>query len=74
LGHPFGTDDLGPDLLARILYRRLSSMAVSLATMLIAILLGMVIGTVTDFCEGVLDTALMRLTDLFFPGLVIFLP
>lgn len=49
-------------------------MAVSLATMLIAILLGMVIGTVTDFCEGVLDTALMRLTDLFFPGLVIFLP
>jgi peptide/nickel transport system permease protein len=64
-GHPFGTDDLGQDLLARILYGGRISMAVGLAAMLIAILLGMVIGALAGFFGGVLDTVLMRLTDLF---------
>src|SRR5262245_49755246 len=46
MAHPFGTDDLGQDLLARILYGGRISMAVSLAAMLIAILFGLVIGPV----------------------------
>ena len=49
LAHPFGTDDLGQDLLARILYGGRISMAVGLAAMLIAILLGMVIGALAGF-------------------------
>jgi peptide/nickel transport system permease protein len=65
LAHPFGTDDLGQDLLARILYGGRISMAVGLAAMLIAILLGMVIGALAGFFGGVLDSLLMRLTDLF---------
>jgi peptide/nickel transport system permease protein len=63
--HPFGTDDLGQDLLARILYGGRISMAVGLVAMLIAILLGMVIGALAGFFGGVFDSILMRLTDLF---------
>jgi peptide/nickel transport system permease protein len=63
--HPFGTDDLGQDLLARILYGGRISMAVGLAAMLIAIFLGMVIGALAGFFGGVFDSLLMRLTDLF---------
>ncbi len=63
--HPFGTDDLGQDLLARILYGGRISMAVGLVAMLIAILLGMVIGALAGFFGGVFDSVLMRLTDLF---------
>jgi peptide/nickel transport system permease protein len=63
--HPFGTDDLGQDLLARILYGGRISMAVGLAAMLIAIILGMVIGALAGFFGGVFDSLLMRLTDLF---------
>jgi peptide/nickel transport system permease protein len=65
LAHPFGTDDLGQDLLARILYGGRISMAVGLAAMLMAILLGMVIGALAGFFGGILDSILMRLTDLF---------
>jgi peptide/nickel transport system permease protein len=65
LAHPFGTDDLGQDLLARILYGGRISMAVGLAAMLIAILLSMIIGALAGFFGGGFDTALMRLTDLF---------
>jgi peptide/nickel transport system permease protein len=65
LAHPLGTDDLGQDLLARILYGGRISMAVGLAAMLIAILVGMAIGAVAGFFGGVLDGILMRLTDLF---------
>jgi peptide/nickel transport system permease protein len=63
--HPFGTDDLGQDLLARMLYGGRISMAVGLVAMLIAILLGMVIGALAGFFGGVFDSMLMRLTDLF---------
>ena len=63
--HPFGTDDLGQDVLARILYGGRISMAVGLAAMLIAILFGMVIGALAGFFGGVLDSILMRLADLF---------
>ncbi|HXH10003.1 MAG TPA: ABC transporter permease [Alphaproteobacteria bacterium] len=65
LAHPFGTDDLGQDLLARILYGGRISMAVGLAAMLIAIVLGLVIGSLAGFFGGLTDSVLMRLTDLF---------
>src|SRR5688500_8542708 len=44
--HPFGTDDLGQDLLARMLYGGRISLAVGLAAMLVAILVGTAIGAV----------------------------
>jgi peptide/nickel transport system permease protein len=65
LAHPLGTDDLGQDLLARILYGGRVSMAVGLVAMLIAILIGTAIGATAGYCGGWVDHVLMRLTDLF---------
>jgi peptide/nickel transport system permease protein len=63
--HPLGTDDLGQDLLARMLYGGRISLAVGLMAMLIAIALGTVIGAAAGHAGGVVDHALMRITDLF---------
>jgi peptide/nickel transport system permease protein len=63
--HPFGTDDLGQDLLARMLYGGRISLAVGLAAMVIAIVVGTIIGAIAGMSRGSMDAALMWLTDLF---------
>ena len=65
LAHPLGTDDLGQDLLARMLYGGRISMAVGLSAMAMAIGVGVTIGAVAGISRGWADTALMWLTDLF---------
>jgi len=65
LAHPFGTDDLGQDLLARMLYGGRISLAVGLAAMTMAIVVGVLVGAVAGSSGGRLDAALMWLTDLF---------
>jgi len=65
LQHPFGTDDLGHDLLARALLGGRVSMAVGVVAVLIAISLGTLVGAVAGFFGGAFDNLLMRLTDLF---------
>ncbi len=63
--HPLGTDDLGQDLLARMLYGGRISLAVGVAAMLIAISIGTAVGAAAGHVGGVVDHTLMRLTDLF---------
>ncbi len=63
--HPLGTDDLGQDLLARMLYGGRISLAVGVAAMLIAITVGTAVGAVSGQAGGTVDNALMRVTDLF---------
>jgi len=63
--HPFGTDDLGQDLLARVLYGGRISLAVGLAAMTVAVVVGTLIGALAGISRGSVDTALMWLTDLF---------
>jgi peptide/nickel transport system permease protein len=65
LKHPFGTDDLGQDLLARMLYGGRISLAVGLAAMSMAIVVGVTIGAIAGMSRGRVDAALMWLTDLF---------
>ena len=63
--HPLGTDDLGQDLLARMLYGGRISIAVGFAAMVIAILVGVVIGAIAGVARPAVDAGLMWLTDLF---------
>src|SRR5579862_982981 len=63
--HPLGTDDLGQDLLARMLYGGRISLAVGLAAMLVAVFAGTIIGAIAGISRGAIDMALMWLTDLF---------
>ena len=63
--HPLGTNNLGQDQLARILWGGRVSLAVGVAAMLMSISVGTVVGMVSGFCGGLVDNALMRLTDLF---------
>ena len=64
-GHAFGTDDLGRDILARMLYGGRISLAVGLAAMLMAITVGVIIGSLAGMARGWLDAVLMWVTDLF---------
>ena len=63
--HPLGTDDLGQDLLARILYGGRISLAVGFAAMAVAIVVGVLVGAIAGMAGGAVDAALMWLTDLF---------
>jgi peptide/nickel transport system permease protein len=63
--HPMGTDDLGQDLFARILYGGRISLAVGVAAMLMAIAIGVTIGAIAGMVGGKVDAALMWVTDLF---------
>ena len=65
LAHPLGTDDLGRDILARVLYGGRISLAVGLTAMMMAIFFGVLIGATAGISRGSIDTALMWVTDLF---------
>ena len=65
LVHPMGTDDLGQDILARMLYGGRISIAVGLAAMTMAIFVGVLIGAIAGMSRGWVDTVLMWVTDLF---------
>ena len=63
--HPLGTDDLGQDLLARILYGGRISLAVGFAAMSMAVVVGVLVGAVAGISRGWVDVVLMWITDLF---------
>lgn len=65
IAHPMGTDDLGRDLLARVLVGGRISMSVGIAAMIIAVTIGMAVGAIAGAVGGMLDTGMMRVTDLF---------
>ena len=62
--HPFGTDQLGRDILARMMAGGQVSMAVGTTAMLISLILGTLVGVLAGYFKP-LDGPLMRLTDLF---------
>jgi peptide/nickel transport system permease protein len=63
--HPLGTDDLGQDLLARMLYGGRISLAVGLTAMLVAVVVGTTVGALAGISRGSIDALLMWVTDLF---------
>lgn len=61
--HPLGTDEVGRDLLARLLRGGQVSLAVGLLTALVAAAIGTIVGIAAGYLGGVTDAALMRVTD-----------
>ncbi len=65
-GWPYllGTDDVGRDVLARLLYGARLSLAVGAVVVVLALLTGAVLGLLAGFSDGLLDTVIMRLMDV----------
>lgn len=64
LAHPLGTDQLGRDMLARMMFGGRISLAVGMVAMLVAIFIGTAVGVIAGYFRR-MDGLLMRLTDLF---------
>ncbi|WP_412027323.1 nickel transporter permease [Deinococcus yunweiensis] len=71
--HPLGTDQLGRDVLARVLNGARISLGLGVSVMLASLLVGSVVGLVAGLRGGWWDEGLMRVTDIFlaFPGLIL---
>lgn len=71
--HLLGTDDLGRDVLTRLLYGGRVSLSIGIVAALIATVVGIVVGAVAGFFGGIVDNILMRLVDLLLAFPAIFL-
>lgn len=73
LEHPLGQDELGRDVLSRMIYGARVSVGVGLSVVLLAGALGTALGSLSGFVGGRLDTLVMRVSDVFlaFPGILL---
>lgn len=71
--HLLGTDELGRDLLARIMFGGRASLAMALMVVFMGVAIGVPLGSAAGYFGGWIDEALMRLTDIFlaFPPLLL---
>jgi oligopeptide transport system permease protein len=72
MSHPLGTDQLGRDLMSRLLDGAQVSLTVALVVQLVVLFIGVPIGAIAGWVGGRVDTYLMRVTDIFyaFPDLL----
>jgi peptide/nickel transport system permease protein len=72
-GHPLGLDELGRDILSRLVHGARVSVSVGLAVVLAAAAIGTLVGGVAGYLGGRWDSLLMRVVDLFlaFPGILL---
>jgi peptide/nickel transport system permease protein len=64
--HPLGTDELGRDMLTRLLYGGRISWFIGITPVLIALAIGGLLGIVAGFAGGAVNMLIMRITDVFF--------
>jgi peptide/nickel transport system permease protein len=65
-GHPLGTDELGRDMLSRLMVATRLSLFMGITPVLCAFLIGSVIGIVAGYAGGWLNTVIMRTIDVFY--------
>lgn len=63
--HPFGTDQVGRDVFARVIFGTRISPLIALTVIVISILVGVTLGLVAGFAGGAIDEVVMRITDIF---------
>lgn len=70
--YPFGTDQVGRCLLSRILHGGKSSLLIAIVVTLLMAAIGLIIGLISGYAGGIVDTLLMRITDMLlaFPHIV----
>lgn len=64
VSHFFGTDEVGRDYFARVIYGGRVSLLVGFLAMLTSLTIGVAVGTISGFCGGIIDTVLMRIVDI----------
>jgi len=71
--HPLGLDDLGRDVLSRILWGARVSLRVGFSVVILASLIGITLGAMSGYFGGWIDTIIMRITDILlaFPGILL---
>ncbi|WP_242957539.1 ABC transporter permease [Gemmiger sp. An120] len=72
LAHPFGTDDVGRDILSRILIGGRYSLGMGILSILISMVLGISIGSIAGYFGGTVDNLIMRFLDIVqsMPGML----
>ena len=65
-GYPLGTDELGRDMLARLIYGGRLSLIVGILPVILAFLIGTSLGLVAGYVGGKINTAIMRTVDVFY--------
>jgi len=72
-GHPWGTDELGRDMMSRLIYGGRISLTMGLVPVLVATVIGGTLGVVGGFAGRVTNTAIMRTMDVFyaFPSILL---
>jgi peptide/nickel transport system permease protein len=71
--HPFGTDQVGRDILSRVIFGARTSLRIAVESLAIAALIGIPLGVAAGYLGGWVDDVIMRITDIFlaFPALLL---